>query len=143
MVCDGEEGYRWHDLPSTPIALIRIAISSSKLSGITSMWRASKCSALHRTTDRRVAGRGTPHGRKLPGKTSYQAITLEAGVTHDTAFEVGQSGQQLSGDAAISLRHFRKISPLTSPRGKRSFHNVYAAGSRNIRPFLTDAAGTR
>ena len=37
-----------------------------------------------------------PH--QIPGKTKYDPITLEAGVTHDTDVRgVGQQGQQLSG----------------------------------------------
>jgi len=49
----------------------------------------SKCTALKKTTeptDWREGGDPST-SRKLPGKTSYEAITLDAGVTHDTAFE--------------------------------------------------------
>jgi phage tail-like protein len=47
--------------------------------------------------------------RKLPGKTTYEAITLEAGVTHDTAFEEWANlVNNFQGDAAMSLRNFRK-----------------------------------
>jgi len=47
--------------------------------------------------------------RKLPGKTSYEAITLEAGVTHDTAFEEWANlANNFQGDAAMSLKGFRK-----------------------------------
>ena len=45
----------------------------------------SKCSALKRTTeaaDWRSAG-DPSHARRIPGKTSYDALTLEAGVTHE------------------------------------------------------------
>ena len=34
-------------------------------------------------------------GRKSPGRTKYEAITLERGVTHDTEFEVGEQGVEL------------------------------------------------
>ena len=48
----------------------------------------SHVSALRRTTDvveYREGGSGDTH--KLPGRTQYDAITLERGVTHDAAFE--------------------------------------------------------
>lgn len=71
----------------------------------------NKCSALKRTTEMvewREAG-DPSHGRKLPGKTSYDAITLEQGVTHDTRFEEWANlVNNFQGDAAMSLRNFRK-----------------------------------
>ena len=71
----------------------------------------AKCSALKRTTevvDWREGG-DPSHGRKLPGLTKYEAITLEAGVTHDTAFEAwANKVNNFSGDAAMSLKTFRK-----------------------------------
>ena len=70
-----------------------------------------KCSALRRTTEVtewREGGDPTA-GRKLPGKTKYDSITLEVGVTHDTAFEDWASlVNNFQGDAAMSLKHFRK-----------------------------------
>lgn len=71
----------------------------------------SKCSALKKTTEM-VEWRdgGDPStSRKLPGKTTYDAITLEAGVTHETAFEDWANlVNNFQGDAAMSLRNFRK-----------------------------------
>ena len=71
----------------------------------------SKCSALKKTTemtDWREAGDPST-GRKLPGKTSYDAVTLEAGVTHDTAFEDWANlVNNFQGDGAMSLLNFRK-----------------------------------
>ena len=71
----------------------------------------SKCSALKKTTestDWRDGG-DPSSSRKLPGKTSYEAITLEAGVTHDTAFEEwANKVNNYQGDAAMSLKDFRK-----------------------------------
>ena len=71
----------------------------------------SKCSALKKTTevvDWYEAGDSTV-GRKLPGKTSYEPITLEAGVTHDTTFEDWANlVNNFQGDAAMSLLNFRK-----------------------------------
>ena len=70
----------------------------------------SKCTALKKTTevvDWREAG--DPHPYKMPGKTSFEAITLEAGVTHDTTFEAwANKVNNYSGDAAMSLKDFRK-----------------------------------
>lgn len=71
----------------------------------------NKCSALRRTTEMtewREAGDPTS-SRKLPGKTTYEAITLEAGVTHDTTFEAWANlVNNFQGDPVISLRNFRK-----------------------------------
>jgi len=70
----------------------------------------SKCSALKKTTevvDWRESGDPLPY--KMPGKTSYEAITLEAGVTHDTTFEDwANKVNNFAGDPAMSLLGFRK-----------------------------------
>lgn len=71
----------------------------------------SKCSALKKTvesSDWREGG-DPSSSRKLPGKTSYEAITLEAGVTHDTTFEDwADLVNNFQGDANMSLLNFRK-----------------------------------
>jgi phage tail-like protein len=71
----------------------------------------SKCSALKRTTeaaDWRSAG-DPSHARRIPGKTSYDALTLEAGVTHDDTFEKwAESVNNFRGDPLMSLKNFRK-----------------------------------
>lgn len=71
----------------------------------------SKCSALKKTTevvDWREGG-DPSHGRKLPGKTSYEPITLESGLTHDLRFEAWANlVNNFQGDPAMSLRNFRK-----------------------------------
>jgi phage tail-like protein len=75
----------------------------------------SKCSALRKTTEVTTwrEGGDPSHSRKLPGKTTYEPITLEAGVTHDTAFEEwANKVNNFQGDAAMSLRDFRK-DPVT------------------------------
>lgn len=49
----------------------------------------TKMGALKRTTEMvefREAGENIV-SRKLPGKSSYQAVSLESGITYDTAFE--------------------------------------------------------
>jgi len=70
-----------------------------------------KCSALKKTTEvtdwYEAGDRSTP--RKLPGKTTYEAITLEAGVTHDTTFEAwANKVNNFESDAKMSLKEFRK-----------------------------------
>ncbi|HVR37347.1 MAG TPA: phage tail protein [Methylomirabilota bacterium] len=73
----------------------------------------SKVGALKRTTEvvKHREG-GDPGGsRKSPGRTEYEAITLERGVTHDPEFErwankVWNFGSGLGSE--VSLRDFRK-----------------------------------
>jgi phage tail-like protein len=73
----------------------------------------SKCSALKRTTEvvKHREGGDPSSSRKSPGRTEYEAITLERGVTHDLEFEkwankVWQVGAGLG--AEVSLKDFRK-----------------------------------
>ncbi|WP_435592824.1 phage tail protein [Nocardia sp. bgisy118] len=71
----------------------------------------SKCSALKRTTEVTAWYEGGdssgPH--QIPGKTKYDPITLEAGVTHDTTFEAwANKVNNFQGDPAMSLATFRK-----------------------------------
>jgi phage tail-like protein len=71
----------------------------------------SKCSPLKKTTESTDWREGGDQStsRKLPGKTSYEAITLEAGVTHDTSFEEWSNlMNNFQGDASMSLKNFRK-----------------------------------
>jgi phage tail-like protein len=69
----------------------------------------SKMSALKRSTDPVVHREGgdPSHERKSPGKTKYDAVTLERGVTHDPAFE-RWANLVHSLESPISLRNFRK-----------------------------------
>ena len=73
----------------------------------------SKVSALKRTTEvvKHREGGDPSSSRKSPGRTEYDAITLERGVTHDKEFEqwankVWQYGVALGQE--VSLRDFRK-----------------------------------
>ena len=71
----------------------------------------SKCTGLKRTTEVTPWREGGDPSttRQLPGKTKYEAITLEAGVTHDTTFEDWANlVHNFQGDAASSLKNFRK-----------------------------------
>jgi len=73
----------------------------------------SKVSALKRTTEvvKHREGGDPSSSRKSPGRTEYEAITLERGVTHDKAFEqwankVWNFGAGLGSE--VSLKDFRK-----------------------------------
>jgi phage tail-like protein len=73
----------------------------------------SKMSSLKRTTDvvKHREGGDPSSDRKSPGRTNYDAITLERGVTHDLEFEnwankVWNFGAGLGSE--VSLKDFRK-----------------------------------
>jgi phage tail-like protein len=73
----------------------------------------SKVSALKRTTEavKHREGGDPSSSRKSPGKTEFEAITLERGVTHDVEFEqwankVWNYGAGLGLE--VSLKDFRK-----------------------------------
>jgi phage tail-like protein len=73
----------------------------------------SKVGALKRTTEvvEHREGGDPSTSRKSPGRTKYEAITLERGVTHDTEFErwanrVWNFGAGLGMES--SLKNFRK-----------------------------------
>lgn len=73
----------------------------------------SKMGALKRTTEvvEHREGGDPSTSRKSPGRTSYEAITLERGVTHDPAFEEwANKVWDVSGGfgAEASLADFRK-----------------------------------
>ena len=71
----------------------------------------NKCSALTRTTEVTpwYEGGDSSGPHQIPGKTTYAAITLEAGVTHDTTFENwANKVNNFQGDPAMSLATFRK-----------------------------------
>ncbi|MGW5472327.1 phage tail protein [Streptomyces chartreusis] len=79
----------------------------------------SKVSGLKRTTEvvRHRDGGDESSSRKSPGRTEFDAITLERGVTHDTDFEQWankvwdyRNAQRPYGDDAkeMSLADFRK-----------------------------------
>ena len=71
----------------------------------------SKISGLKRETEvvlHREGGDPSAE-RKSPGRTEYDAITLERGVTHDPDFENWANlVHAVQGDAAMSLKNFRK-----------------------------------
>src|SRR3954468_1849321 len=73
----------------------------------------SKVSAIKRMTEvvKHREGGDPSSSRKSPGRTEYEAITLERGVTHDVEFEqwankVWNYGSGLGSE--VSLKDFRK-----------------------------------
>jgi phage tail-like protein len=73
----------------------------------------SKVTGLKRTTEpvKHRDGGDPSSTRKSPGRTEYEAITLDRGITHDTEFEkwankVWNYGSGLG--AEVSLKDFRK-----------------------------------
>jgi phage tail-like protein len=73
----------------------------------------SKVSPLKKTTEvvKHRAGGDPSSSRKMPGRTEYEPVTLERGVTHDPAFlawalKTWNFGAGLG--AEVSLKDFRK-----------------------------------
>jgi phage tail-like protein len=93
----------------------------------------SKVGALKRTTDlvEHREGGDPSSSRKSPGRTKYDAITLDRGVTHDTEFEkwankVWNFGSGLGSE--VSLKDFRKdiIIEVYNEAGQRALaYKVY------------------
>jgi phage tail-like protein len=93
----------------------------------------SKVSALKRTTEvvKHRDGGDPSSSRKSPGRTEYEAVTLERGVTHDVEFEawankVWNYGSGLG--AEVSLKDFRKdviIEAMNESGQKAIAYQVY------------------
>jgi phage tail-like protein len=93
----------------------------------------SKMTALKRTTEvvkHRVGG-DPSSSRKSPGRTEWEAITLERGVTHDIEFEAWASKVWSVGaglGAEVSLKDFRKdiIVEVYNEAGQKALaYNVF------------------
>jgi phage tail-like protein len=94
-----------HD-PYNPLKF-RVMMDGRYVAGV------SKVSALKRTTDlvEHREGGDPSTSRKSPGRSKFEAITLERGVTHDTEFEKWASKVWNFGagfGAEVSLKDFRK-----------------------------------
>ncbi|MFI1255309.1 phage tail protein [Streptomyces netropsis] len=82
--------------------------------GTTYIAGISKVSGLKRTTEvvKHRDGGDPGTSRKLPGRTEYEAITLERGCTADTAFEEwankAWSLRKSTGGLETSLKDFRR-----------------------------------
>jgi phage tail-like protein len=93
----------------------------------------SKVSALRRTTEvvEHREGGDPSTSRRSPGRTSYEAITLERGVTHDIEFEQWANKVWNFGAGAgaeVSLADFRKdiIIDVFNESGQKVLaYNVY------------------
>ena len=90
---------------------VKFESSTSYVAGV------SKVSALKRTTEvvKFRDGGDESTSRKSPGRTEYDAITLERGVTHDTDFEQWankvwdyNNAQASNATQEVSLSDFRK-----------------------------------
>jgi len=70
-----------------------------------------KMGALKKTTEQvKWRSAGDPsHQRVIPGGTSYEAVILEQGLTHDPVFEQWANlVNNIQGDGAVSLLNYRK-----------------------------------
>ena len=71
----------------------------------------SKVSALKRTTEvvKHRDGGDNSTDRKSPGRSSYEAVTLERGITHDLEFEKWANlVHSFSWDPAMDLVNYKK-----------------------------------
>ena len=71
----------------------------------------SKVSPLKRTTEvvKHREGGDPSTSRKSPGRTEYEAVTMERGVTHDTEFEKwANKVWNFGAKVEVSLKDFRK-----------------------------------
>jgi len=87
----------WPDASGTPVPVAGV----------------SKISPLKRTTEvvKHRAGGDPSTSYKSPGRTEYEAITLERGITHDTAFETWANkvwNLNNGPETEVSLADFRK-----------------------------------
>jgi phage tail-like protein len=83
----------------------RVKIGAEYVAGL------SKMTALKRTTEVvewREAGSASVI-RKLPGRTKFEPVTLESGLTHDRVLiDWARLVSDPQGDAAMSLKEYRK-----------------------------------
>jgi phage tail-like protein len=93
----------------------------------------SKMTGLKRSTEMtewREAGENIV-ARKLPGKTKYEPVTLEAGITYDTAFEDWANlVNDFASHGITSPRDFRKnvtVDVFNEAGGKAMSYNLYRA----------------
>lgn len=71
----------------------------------------SKVGALKRTTEvvKHRSGGENSFDHKSPGRTSYEGITMERGITHDPEFEAwAKKVHNYGGDALMDLAGYKK-----------------------------------
>ena len=86
----------------------------------------SKVGALKRTTEvvKHRSGAENSIDHKSPGRTSYEAITLERGLTHDLEFEAWANRvHTFQGDSMMDLDGYKKELTLVvmNERGQPAF----------------------
>jgi phage tail-like protein len=85
--------------------MFQVVIDGTPVAGL------KKMSMLKKSTEAvKWRSAGDPaHERIMPGGTSYEAVTLEQGLTHDPVFENWANlVNNIQGNAAMSLVNFRK-----------------------------------
>lgn len=83
----------------------RVLVNNQPVLGV------SKCGALKRTTEvvKHRSGGENSHDHKSPGRTSYEGLSLERGITHDTAFETwANQVHNWGGDGTMDLVQYKK-----------------------------------
>jgi phage tail-like protein len=104
----------------------------------------SKVGALKRTTEivehREGGDPSTSH--KSPGRTKYEAITLERGVTHDTEFEQWANKVWNFGSGAETLRDGKDMIIGPTTRRARLAYRVFRRCGRVPGPARLDANAT-
>jgi phage tail-like protein len=86
----------------------------------------SKVSALKRTTEvvKHREGGDNSSDHKSPGRTTYDSVTMERGITHDPEFEKWANlVHPAAGDAAMDLVNYKK--ELTLEMMNEKGHVVY------------------
>lgn len=71
----------------------------------------SKVSSLKRTTDvvKHRSGGDNSHDHKSPGRTTYEGVTMERGITHDHEFEKWANAvHNINGDPLMDLAGYKK-----------------------------------
>ncbi len=71
----------------------------------------SKVGGLKRTTEvvKHRSGGENSYDHKSPGRTSYESLTLERGITHDLEFEKWANAvSSYAGDSAMDLAGYKK-----------------------------------
>jgi phage tail-like protein len=71
----------------------------------------SKVSSLKRTTEvvKHRSGGQNSYDHKSPGRSTYEAVTLDRGVTHDLEFEKWANAvQSYAGDTTMDLAGYKK-----------------------------------
>ena len=71
----------------------------------------SKCGALKRTTEvvKHRSGGDNSFDHKSPGRTSYEAVAMERGITHDLEFEKWANlVHTYQGDPSMDLVNYKK-----------------------------------